>query len=83
MIEARDLTVTYDGRAVLREVDLTVPDGAAAIRHGEVTRLDHAPPPFPRGVSARSTSRSSPTLSRMTASVHAKRSVVCRYSFDS
>ena len=28
MIEARDLTVTYDGRAVLREVDLTVPDGA-------------------------------------------------------
>ena len=58
-------------------------DGAAVIRHGEVTRLDHAPPPFPRGVSARSTSRSSPTLSRMTASVHAKRSVVCRYSFDS
>ena len=54
------------------------------IRHGEVTRLDHVPPPpFPRGVSARSTSRSSPTLSRMTASVHAKRSVVCRYSFDS
>lgn len=28
MIETRDLTVTYDGRAVLREVDLTVPDGA-------------------------------------------------------
>lgn len=27
--------------------------------------------------------RSSPTLRRMTASVHAKRSVVCRYSFDS
>lgn len=27
MIETRDLTVTYDGRAVLREVDLTVPDG--------------------------------------------------------
>ena len=59
-------------------------DGAAVIRHGEVTCFDHAlPPPFPRGVSARSTSRSSPTLSRMTASVQAKRSVVCRYSFDS
>lgn len=28
MIETRDLTVTYGGRAVLREVDLTVPDGA-------------------------------------------------------
>lgn len=28
MIEARDLTVTFGGRAVLREVDLTVPDGA-------------------------------------------------------
>ena len=28
MIETRDLTVTYDGRAVLRAVDLTVPDGA-------------------------------------------------------
>ena len=27
MIETRDLTVTYDGRAVLRAVDLTVPDG--------------------------------------------------------
>ena len=27
MIEARDLTVTYDGRAVLRDVTLTVPDG--------------------------------------------------------
>lgn len=27
MIETRDLTVTYGGRAVLREVDLTVPDG--------------------------------------------------------
>lgn len=27
MIEARDLTVTFGGRAVLREVDLTVPDG--------------------------------------------------------
>ena len=26
MIETRDLTVTYDGRAVLRAVDLTVPD---------------------------------------------------------
>ena len=26
MIEMRDLTVTYGGRAVLREVDLTVPD---------------------------------------------------------
>lgn len=26
MIEARDLTVTFGGRAVLREVDLTVPD---------------------------------------------------------
>ncbi len=28
MIETRDLTVTYGGRAVLREMDLTVPDGA-------------------------------------------------------
>ena len=27
MIEARDLTVTYDGRAVLQQVTLTVPDG--------------------------------------------------------
>ena len=27
MIEARDLTVTYDSRAVLRDVTLTVPDG--------------------------------------------------------
>ena len=27
MIEARDLTVTYDGRTVLRDVTLTVPDG--------------------------------------------------------
>ena len=27
MIETRDLTVTYDGRAFLRAVDLTVPDG--------------------------------------------------------
>ena len=27
MIETRDLTVTYDGRAVLGAVDLTVPDG--------------------------------------------------------
>ena len=27
MIEARNLTVTYDGRAVLRDVTLTVPDG--------------------------------------------------------
>ena len=27
MIEVRDLTVTYDGRAVLRDVTLTVPDG--------------------------------------------------------
>ena len=27
MIEARDLTVTYDGRTVLRDVCLTVPDG--------------------------------------------------------
>ena len=28
MIEMHDLTVTYDGRTVLREVSLTVPDGA-------------------------------------------------------
>ena len=28
MIEARDLTVTYDGRDVLHKVTLTVPDGA-------------------------------------------------------
>lgn len=27
MIETRDLTVTYDGRAVLQEMTLTVPDG--------------------------------------------------------
>ena len=27
MIEARDLTVTYDGRTVLQQVTLTVPDG--------------------------------------------------------
>ena len=27
MIETRVLNVTYDGRAVLRAVDLTVPDG--------------------------------------------------------
>ena len=28
MIEAHDLTVTYDGRDVLHKVTLTVPDGA-------------------------------------------------------
>ena len=31
MIETRDLTVTYDGRAVLRAVDLTVQIGRAHV----------------------------------------------------
>ena len=31
MIEARDLTVTYDGRTVLRDVCLTVPDGGPTL----------------------------------------------------
>ena len=37
MIETRDLTVTYGGRAVLREVDLTVPDGGHIALMGPVS----------------------------------------------
>ena len=36
MIEVHDLTVTYDGRDVLRKVTLTVPDGGAHRAHGPV-----------------------------------------------